>query len=50
MPDSAPKFMTERRMMVDGQLRTYDITDQDLLAAMLEISRPRRRSWAPSRT
>jgi protein-L-isoaspartate(D-aspartate) O-methyltransferase len=30
---------TARRMMVDGQVRTADVTDPDLLAAMLEIPR-----------
>jgi len=39
MPDPTTNFATARRMMVDGQLRTYDITDQDLLSAMLELPR-----------
>lgn len=39
MPDSTTNFATARRMMVDGQLRTYDITDQKLLSAMLEVQR-----------
>ncbi len=39
MPDSTTNFATARRMMVDGQLRTYDITDQELLSAMLEVPR-----------
>jgi protein-L-isoaspartate(D-aspartate) O-methyltransferase len=39
MPDSMTNFATARRMMVDGQLRTYDITDQELLSAMLEVPR-----------
>lgn len=39
MPDSTTNFATARRMMVDGQLRTYDITDQSLLSAMLELPR-----------
>lgn len=30
---------TARRMMVDGQVRTADITDHDLLAAMLVVPR-----------
>lgn len=32
-------FATARRMMVDGQVRTYDVTDQDVLAAMLAVPR-----------
>lgn len=32
-------FATARRMMVDCQVRTYDVTDQALLAAMLAIPR-----------
>lgn len=32
---------TLRRMMVDGQIRTADVTDQPLLAAMLSIPRER---------
>ena len=39
MPDPTTNFATARRMMVDGQLRTYDITDQELLSAMLEVPR-----------
>jgi protein-L-isoaspartate(D-aspartate) O-methyltransferase len=34
-------FNAARRMMVDGQLRTFDITDQDVLAAMLAVPRER---------
>ena len=34
-----PDFATARRMMVDGQLRTFDVTDQDILAAMLAMPR-----------
>ncbi len=34
-------FATLRRMMVDGQIRTADVTDRPLLAAMLEIPRER---------
>jgi protein-L-isoaspartate(D-aspartate) O-methyltransferase len=34
-----PDFATARRMMVEGQLRTFDITDQDILAAMLRLPR-----------
>jgi protein-L-isoaspartate(D-aspartate) O-methyltransferase len=39
--DHSPDFATARRMMVDGQLRTYDITDQTLLAAFLDVPRER---------
>jgi protein-L-isoaspartate(D-aspartate) O-methyltransferase len=39
------KFMfdtaTARRMMVDGQVRTADVTDLDLIAAMLALPRER---------
>jgi protein-L-isoaspartate(D-aspartate) O-methyltransferase len=34
-------FAHARRMMVDGQVRPSDVTDLDLLAAMLEIPRER---------
>lgn len=34
-------FNAARRMMVDGQLRTFDITDQAVLAAMLAVPRER---------
>ena len=34
-------FAAARRMMVDGQVRTSDVTDQRLIAAMLEIPRER---------
>lgn len=34
-------FAQARRMMVDGQLRTNDITDPAILAAMLELPRER---------
>jgi protein-L-isoaspartate(D-aspartate) O-methyltransferase len=34
-------FAAARRMMVDGQVRTYDVTDLRLLAAMLEVPRER---------
>lgn len=34
-------FAAARRMMVDGQLRTFDITDQAVLAAMLAVPRER---------
>jgi protein-L-isoaspartate(D-aspartate) O-methyltransferase len=34
-------FAAARRMMVDGQVRTADVTDQRLLAAMLEAPRER---------
>ena len=34
-------FAALRRMMVDGQVRTADVTDLRLLAAMLELPRER---------
>jgi protein-L-isoaspartate(D-aspartate) O-methyltransferase len=34
-------FATARRMMVDGQVRTSDVTDLRLVAAMLEVPRER---------
>ena len=34
-------FAVARRTMVDGQLRTFDITDQNVLAAVLAIPRER---------
>ena len=34
-------FAAARRMMVDGQVRTSDVTDLRLIAAMLEIPRER---------
>jgi len=34
-------FAALRRTMVDGQVRTADVTDQRLLAAMLELPRER---------
>jgi protein-L-isoaspartate(D-aspartate) O-methyltransferase len=34
-------FSAARRMMVDGQVRTSDVTDQRLIAAMLEVPRER---------
>ena len=34
-------FATARRMMVDGQVRTADVTDPRLLGAMLELPRER---------
>jgi protein-L-isoaspartate(D-aspartate) O-methyltransferase len=34
-------FAAARRMMVDGQVRTADVTDRRLLAAMLELPRER---------
>jgi protein-L-isoaspartate(D-aspartate) O-methyltransferase len=37
---------TARRMMVDGQVRTADVTNLDLIAAMLEV--PRERFLPPS--
>jgi protein-L-isoaspartate(D-aspartate) O-methyltransferase len=34
-------FATARRMMVDGQVRTSDVTDLRLIAAMMEVPRER---------
>jgi len=34
-------FAEARRMMVEGQVRTYDVTDLRLLTAMLEVPRER---------
>lgn len=34
-------FATLRRMMVDGQIRTADVTDRALLSAMMEVPRER---------
>jgi protein-L-isoaspartate(D-aspartate) O-methyltransferase len=34
-------FATARRMMVDGQIRTADVTDRSLLAAFLDVPRER---------
>src|SRR3989442_11184305 len=34
-------FAAARRMMVDGQVRTADVTDLRLIAAMLELPRER---------
>ena len=34
-------FATARRMMVDGQVRTSDVTDARIIAAMLELPRER---------
>jgi protein-L-isoaspartate(D-aspartate) O-methyltransferase len=34
-------FATARRMMVDGQVRTSDVTDLRIIAAMLELPRER---------
>jgi protein-L-isoaspartate(D-aspartate) O-methyltransferase len=34
-------FAAARRMMVDGQVRTSDVTDQRLIAAMMEVARER---------
>lgn len=36
-----PDFALQRRMMVDGQLRTYDVTEPRLIAAMDEVPRER---------
>ena len=44
-------FAAARRMMVDGQVRTSDVTDPRIIAAMLEVPRERfvpraqRRRW-----
>ena len=40
-------FAAARRMMVDGQVRTQDVTNLDLIAAMLEV--PRERFVPPAR-
>jgi protein-L-isoaspartate(D-aspartate) O-methyltransferase len=40
-------FSTARRMMVDGQIRTSDVTDPRIIAAFLNI--PRERFVAPSK-
>ena len=34
-------FAAARRMMVDGQVRTSDVTDPRIIAAMLELPRER---------
>src|ERR1700757_4670416 len=34
-------FAAARRMMVDGQVRTSDVTDLRMIAAMLEVPRER---------
>ena len=34
-------FAVARRMMVDGQVRTSDVTDPRIIAAMLELPRER---------
>jgi len=36
-----PDFTASRRMMVDGQVRTSDVTDLRLIAAMLDVPRER---------
>jgi protein-L-isoaspartate(D-aspartate) O-methyltransferase len=41
-------FATARRMMVDGQVRTMDVTNPRLIAAMLNV--PRERFVPPSKT
>ena len=41
-------FATARRMMVDGQVRTMDVTDPRLIAAMLNV--PREHFVSPSKT
>jgi protein-L-isoaspartate(D-aspartate) O-methyltransferase len=38
---SMASFENARRMMVDGQVRTNDVTDPHILAAMLELPRER---------
>lgn len=45
MTNSTTDFATARRTMVDGQIRTWDVTDQALLAAFLDV--PRERFVAP---
>lgn len=45
MTNSITDFATARRTMVDGQIRTWDVTDQPLLAAFLSV--PRERFVAP---
>ena len=40
-PAAAEDYATARRMMVDCQLRTYDITDRAVLAAFDEVPRER---------
>src|SRR5262245_36041985 len=34
-------FAVQRKMMVDGQVRTSDVTDRALIAAMLDVARER---------
>ncbi len=41
-------FSTARRMMVDGQIRTSDVTDPRIISAFLSV--PRERFVAPSKT
>ena len=41
-------FTLARRMMVDGQVRTSDVTDPDLIAAMAAV--PRERFVAPAKS
>ena len=41
-------FSTARRMMVDGQIRTSDVTDHRIISAFLSV--PRERFVAPSKT
>ena len=41
-------FATARRMMVDGQVRTADVTDLRIIAAMLDV--PRERFVPPAQT
>lgn len=36
-----PSFDTARRMMVDCQLRTFDVSDRAVLTAMAEVPRER---------
>jgi protein-L-isoaspartate(D-aspartate) O-methyltransferase len=38
---SMPDFAAARRMMVDGQVRTSDVTDQRIIGAMLALPRER---------
>src|SRR5262249_26973636 len=40
-PTAMTDFAAARRMMVDGQVRTSDVTDHDIIAAMMELPRER---------
>ena len=39
LPSVAPDFASLRQTMVDCQIRTFDVTDQVLLAQLLDIPR-----------